>query len=125
MQELMDSRTDHTLAEQFSAALDWVEADISGRRRYIFDVLKFIRLPLVPSKLLDSYMSGCHDLSVKVALNSVKKDLVQRKGSLVTLNAQPRLSAKVRPRFAFSLVIFSGCHVNRKRKDMSSEVTCV
>ena len=72
----------------------WIEADLASRRRYIFDLLKFIRLPLVPSKLLDSFLSECADVSLRVALNSVKRDLITRKGSLVTLNAEPRLCAK-------------------------------
>jgi actin-binding protein IPP len=63
----------------------WIEANIDARRRYIFDVLKFVRLPLVPSKLLDSYAAQCRDISIGVALDSVKKDLVLRKGSLVRL----------------------------------------
>lgn len=78
----------------FVAAMNWIEADITSRRRYIFDVLKFIRLPLVPSKLLESYLNECGDISLKVALTSVKRDIAQRKGSLVTLAAQPRLNAK-------------------------------
>lgn len=62
--------------------------------RFVFDILKYIRLPLVPSKLLDSYVKDCVDISLKVALTSVKKDISSRKGSLVTLSAQPRLGAK-------------------------------
>lgn len=73
----------------------WIEADIVNRRRFIFDVLKFIRLPLVPSRLLESYLQEeCRDISLRVALISVKKDVSSRKGSLVTLNAQPRLYAR-------------------------------
>ncbi len=57
----------------FRAALNWVEWDIPSRRRFIFDILKFIRLPLVPSKLMDAYMAECCDMSLKVALTrSVK-----------------------------------------------------
>ena len=78
----------------FVAAMNWIEADITSRRRFIFDVLKFIRLPLVPSKLLESYLNECSDISLKVALTSVKRDIALRKGSLVTLAAQPRLNAK-------------------------------
>ena len=36
------------------------------RRRFIFDILKHIRLPLVATKLLDSYVDACNDISLKV-----------------------------------------------------------
>ena len=82
------------------------------RRRYIFDVLKHVRLPLVATKLLESYVETCSDISLKVksgylalsilmmtlccqvAMSSVKKDLLTQKGSLVTLYVKPRKSAK-------------------------------
>lgn len=64
------------------------------RRRYIFDVLKHVRLPLVATKLLESYVNNCTDLSLKVAMSSVKKDLISQKGSLVALYVKPRKSAK-------------------------------
>ena len=60
----------------FAAAMAWIEADLVARRRFVFDVLKFIRMPLVPSKLVESYLSECGDISLKVALNSIKKDIV-------------------------------------------------
>ena len=41
-----------------------------------------------------SFTKECRDVSLKVALNSVKKDLAMSKGSLVTLHAQPRIAAK-------------------------------
>ena len=72
----------------------WIESDLSDRRRFVFDLLRHIRVSLVPSKLIDVYLSKCSDISLKVALSSVKRDLVTRKGSLVTLNAQPRFGAK-------------------------------
>ena len=39
----------------FLAALSWLEHDVIGRRRFVFDILKHVRLPLVPSKRLDEY----------------------------------------------------------------------
>ena len=44
--------------------------------------------------ILISFTKECRDVSLKVALNSVKKDLAMSKGSLVTLHAQPRIAAK-------------------------------
>ena len=34
--------------------------------RFIFDVLKHVRLPLVATKLLESYVNNCTDMSLKV-----------------------------------------------------------
>jgi len=78
----------------FVAAMTWINHDITNRRRYIFDVLKNIRLPLVASKHLESYVENCVDLSLKVALSSVQRDLITQKGSLVALYVKPRQSAK-------------------------------
>jgi len=78
----------------FCAAMAWVNHDITNRRRFIFDVLKFIRLPLVASKLLESYVNNCSDISLKVALSSVRRDLISQKGSLVSLYVKPRQCAK-------------------------------
>ena len=41
-----------------------------------------------------SFSKECRDVSLKVALSSVQKDVSLSKGSLVTLDAQPRLAAK-------------------------------
>lgn len=78
----------------FCATMAWVHHDISSRRRFIFDVLKHVRLPLVATKLLESYVNNCTDISLKVAMSSVKKDLISQKGSLVALYVKPRKSAK-------------------------------
>ena len=78
----------------FVAAMNWINYDIANRRRYIFQVLKHVRLPLVATKLLESYVNNCTDLSVKVAMSSVKKDLISQKGSLVALYVKPRKGAK-------------------------------
>ena len=74
--------------------MNWINYDIANRRRYIFQVLKHVRLPLVATKLLESYVNNCTDLSVKVAMSSVKKDLISQKGSLVALYVKPRKGAK-------------------------------
>lgn len=76
--------------EVLIAAMSWIESDLPNRRRFIFDALKFVRLPLVPFKLIDAHANACRDISLKVALESVKKDVVMRRGSLVALAAQPR-----------------------------------
>jgi len=83
----------------FKAAMVWIQSDVSSRRRHVFDVLKHVRLSLVPSKRLESYMkdpSSIPDMSLKVALNSFKTDMETLKGSLVTLQAQPRKCARKR-----------------------------
>jgi len=78
----------------FQAALSWLEHDVGSRRRFVFDILKHVRLPLVPSKQLDEYQAQCRDLSLQVALNSLMKDVSMRKGSLVCAYAAPRRAAK-------------------------------
>ena len=78
----------------FCATMNWINYDIANRRRYIFEVLKHVRLPLVATKLLESYVNNCTDLSLKVAMTSVKKDLISQKGSLVALYVKPRKGAK-------------------------------
>ena len=60
----------------FVAGMTWIMSDVGSRRRHIFEVVKCIRLPLVPSKRLESFMLQCTDISLKVALDSVRKDLV-------------------------------------------------
>lgn len=57
------------------AAIGWVQADIVGRRRFIFDLLRHVRLTLVPSKRLESFVVGCPDVSLRVALSSIKKEV--------------------------------------------------
>jgi len=78
----------------FCATMSWINHDIPNRRRYIFDVLKHVRLPLVATKLLEGYVNNCNDMSLKVAMSSVKRDLISQKGSLVSLYVKPRKSAK-------------------------------
>ena len=39
-------------------------------------------------------MNNCTDISLKVAMSSVKRDLISQKGSLVALYVKPRKSAK-------------------------------
>ena len=85
----------HLLHRQvFVAGMNWIMADLGSRRRHIFEIVKWIRLPLVPSKRLESFLLECTDISLKVALDSVRKDLAMRKGGLVPVYAQPRLGAK-------------------------------
>lgn len=78
----------------FKAALRWVKYDVVQRRRYVFDILNHVRLALIPIYLLDVAINECLDMSLKVALRSVRKDLICRKGQLVPLRACPRICAK-------------------------------
>lgn len=78
----------------FSAALRWIKNDIINRRRYVFEILYNVRLPLVPFRLIDVAINECHDVSLQVALKSIKKDLVSGKGHLVPVRVSPRVCAK-------------------------------
>ena len=62
--------------------MTWIMADVGSRRRHVFEVVKCIRLSLVPSKRLESFLLQCNDISLKVALDSVRKDLVRPTASL-------------------------------------------
>jgi len=78
----------------FNAALRWIKHDIIHRRRYVFDILSNVRLPLVPIRLLDAAIAECEDISLQVALKSIKKDLVSGRGHLVPVRVSPRICAK-------------------------------
>lgn len=72
----------------------WIMHDVTQRRRYVFEILSHVRLPLLSGCLLERAINDCGDGSLKVALRSVRKDLVTKKGSLVPLYVHPRLCAK-------------------------------
>lgn len=78
----------------FQAAMRWITHDIVERRRFVFEILKFVRLSLLPLGLLEHAITECNDSSLRVALKSICNDLVCKKGCLVTLNVFPRLGAK-------------------------------
>lgn len=78
----------------FSAAVRWIVCDSVKRRRYVFEILRHVRLPLLSLCLLEKAIGECQDASLKVALKSVHNDLASKKGSLVPLYVQPRKCAK-------------------------------
>lgn len=91
-----------TEAQVFQAALRWFRHDVIERRRYVFDILGNVRLPLVPVQLIDQAINECRDLSLRVALRSVRNDLSSKRGQLVPLRVCPRINAKK------SIYIFGG-----------------
>lgn len=78
----------------FHAALRWIKHDVIRRRCYVFDILSHVRLPLVPIRQIDIACKECRDMSVRVALRSICKDLASKRGQLVPLRVAPRISAK-------------------------------
>ncbi|KAK9503759.1 hypothetical protein O3M35_010250 [Rhynocoris fuscipes] len=78
----------------FQAVMRWINYDVPSRKCYVFDLLRHVRLPLISVSLLDQSITEASDASLKVALRSVRKDLVSKKGNLVPLLAYPRLCAK-------------------------------
>ncbi|XP_046686413.1 actin-binding protein IPP-like [Homalodisca vitripennis] len=78
----------------FQAALRWISHDIEQRKRYVFELLTHVRLPLLSVCLLEKTIVECTDISLKVALRSIRNDLLMRKGNLVPLSVFPRLCAK-------------------------------
>lgn len=82
-------------SQVFEAAMRWFAHEVILRRRYVFEILGHIRLPLLPAPLLERAITDCSDVSLKVALRSVRKDLLARRGSLVQfIGIKPRLAAK-------------------------------
>jgi len=77
-----------------SAALRWILYDLSQRKPFVFEILSKVRFPLIPSKLLQGCTERLPDTSLQIALRSLQKDLLHKRGSLVNLTAQPRESAK-------------------------------
>lgn len=78
----------------FNAALRWIKHDIVNRRRHVFEILYNVRLPLVPMRLINGAITECSDVSLQVALKSVKKDLTSGRGHLVPVRVSPRVCAK-------------------------------
>lgn len=76
------------------AAVRWVMHDIVDRRRYVFEVLKQVRVPLLAPRLLERAIADCADGSLRVALRSVHSDVIHRRGGLVPLCVEPRAAAK-------------------------------
>ena len=74
--------------------MQWILHDVVARRRHVFEILHLVRLPLIPSRLLDMYIEDCIDISLKVAMRSIQSDLSSQRGSLVTLKVQPRQCAR-------------------------------
>jgi actin-binding protein IPP len=78
----------------FNAALRWIKHDVLQRRQYVFEILSHVRLALVPIRLIDAAIVNCQNVSLKIALRSVRKDIMNKRGTLVSLNAAPRIFAK-------------------------------
>ncbi|KAL7648711.1 UNVERIFIED_CONTAM: hypothetical protein RMT77_000618 [Armadillidium vulgare] len=78
----------------FSAAMRWIQHNVTSRRRHVFEILNHVRMPLISQKSLENYIADCWDISLKVALTSIQKDLNSKRGSLVPLTVQPRLCAR-------------------------------
>ncbi|KAE8748819.1 hypothetical protein FOCC_FOCC004413 [Frankliniella occidentalis] len=78
----------------FQAAIRWILHDVTQRRQYVFEILTHVRLPLLSTYLLERVINELTDSSLKVALRSVRKDLLSKRGHLVSLVVHPRLRAK-------------------------------
>ena len=78
----------------FHAALRWIHHKVDERRPFVFDILQNVRLPLLTKSAIQQAIHNCIDSSVKVALRSIRNDLLLKNGHLSPLVAQPRLCAK-------------------------------
>lgn len=78
----------------FQSAIRWILHDVTQRRQYVFEILAHVRLPLLSTYLLERVINELTDSSLKVALRSIRKDLLSKRGHLVSLVVHPRLRAK-------------------------------
>lgn len=78
----------------FQACMRWIKHEICNRKRFVFDILANVRLSLVPIRLIEAEIAQCRDMSLKIALRSVLKDLTSRRGQLVPITSIPRIGAK-------------------------------
>lgn len=81
-------------SEVFNAAMRWIKHDITTRRCFVFEMFSHVRLALVPIKVIDQGMKNCSDMSVKIALRSICRDIAAKRGLLAPLRISPRISAK-------------------------------
>ncbi|CAD7085877.1 unnamed protein product [Hermetia illucens] len=81
-------------SQVFQAALRWIKHDVKQRRCFVFEILQHVRLALLPVRLFDDAMKDCHDVSLNVALRSMRRDISSKRGQLVPLSVRPRVSAK-------------------------------
>ena len=68
----------------FLVALRWIKHEVSIRKRFVFDILSNVRLFLVPARLIEAEIANCRDSSLKIALRSILKDVLSRRGTLVS-----------------------------------------
>lgn len=78
----------------FHAAMKWIKHDLTDRRRYIFEILSCIRIPLMSIQFLEREVNENTDESLRVALRSICTDLAEQIGNLVPLQVEPRIGAK-------------------------------
>jgi len=76
------------------AAVNWLNYDLSERKPYTFQILKHVRFPLIPSRLLKDMIEDSKDSSIQLALRCLQMDVLNKRGSLANLITQPRKSAK-------------------------------
>ncbi|XP_060661469.1 actin-binding protein IPP isoform X2 [Drosophila nasuta] len=105
-------------SQVFQAALRWIKHDVTQRRCYVFDILSHVRMALVPVKVIDKALKDdCRDMSVKVALRSICRDIASKRGQLVPLRVCPRQLAKK------NIYIIGGSHRDTPRTWNSTDCT--
>jgi actin-binding protein IPP len=86
----------------FQAALNWVLHELPKRRRYVFEILGPVRIPLISQKDIDRYIEQCQDLSLKIVLLKIVQDYKHNRRLATQLKLskmkpfmlQPRKSAR-------------------------------
>lgn len=83
----------------FEAAIRWLLHDSSQRRRFVYDIMSFVRMLLISYRELDTFISSLKDISLKAALTKLLQDykLELRLSSLEMRLFQPS-TQKLQPR---------------------------
>lgn len=56
------------LFQVFQAAMKWINHDLTQRKRYVFEILLHVRLPLLSLCMLEHAITECNDASLKVII---------------------------------------------------------
>jgi len=64
----------------FLAALRWINHDVASRRRFIFELLNHIRVPLLSISKLEEAIHSCPDHSLKVIAQDIHTKTPQNGG---------------------------------------------
>lgn len=83
--------------EAFHAAMKWILYDAPTRRRHVYDVVSHVRFPLISPNALESFITACSDLSLRIVLRKLIQEQSANRLALHKMKPchfQPRNSAR-------------------------------